>query len=68
MDRFAHYGWPFFDARHAELAREVEAWARDNLQHAHGDDADAICRRLRAEMPSRRSHSPSRTRAPTCRR
>jgi acyl-CoA dehydrogenase len=46
MDRFAHYAWPFFDERHASLSREAEAWARENLSHAHGDDADAICRRL----------------------
>jgi alkylation response protein AidB-like acyl-CoA dehydrogenase len=46
MDRFAHYAWPFFDERHASLSREAEAWARENLGHAHGDDADAICRRL----------------------
>jgi alkylation response protein AidB-like acyl-CoA dehydrogenase len=46
MDRFAHYGWPFFEERHAKLAAQAEAWARDNLAHAHGDDADAICKRL----------------------
>ena len=46
MDRFAHYDWPFFDERHAKLAREADAWAHDNLAHAHGDDADAICKRL----------------------
>ena len=46
MDRFAHYGWPFFDGRHGKLAREVEQWASENLAHAHGEDADAICRRL----------------------
>jgi acyl-CoA dehydrogenase len=46
MDRFAHYAWPFFEPRHAGLAREAEQWARDNLAHAHGEDADAICRRL----------------------
>jgi alkylation response protein AidB-like acyl-CoA dehydrogenase len=46
VDRFAHYGWPFFDARHEKLAREADAWARENLGHAHGDDADAICKRL----------------------
>jgi acyl-CoA dehydrogenase len=46
MDRFAHYAWPFFDARHEQLAREADAWARENLAHAHGDDADRICRRL----------------------
>ena len=50
MDRFAHYGWPFFEARHAALAREAEAWAIENLAHAHGEDADAICRRLVADL------------------
>lgn len=46
MDRFAHYGWPFFDAHHSRLGSEAEAWAKENLAHAHGEDADAICRRL----------------------
>ena len=46
MDRFAHYGWPFFEERHAKLAAQADAWARENLAHAHGDDADAICKRL----------------------
>ena len=50
MDRFAHYGWPFFEPRHAALAREAEAWARENLGHAHGKDADAICRRLVSDL------------------
>lgn len=45
MDRFAHYDWPFFEARHAALARESDAWAA-SLGYAHGDDADAVCRRL----------------------
>jgi acyl-CoA dehydrogenase len=46
MDRFAHYDWPFFDAKHLSLAREAESWAKESLSHAHGEDADAICRRL----------------------
>src|SRR2546421_4390900 len=46
MDRFAHYAWPFFEPRHAKLAAEADAWARENLAHAHGKDADAICKRL----------------------
>ena len=28
MDRFAHYGWPFFEERHRKLAAEAESWAR----------------------------------------
>ena len=46
MDRFAHYAWPFFDARHEKLAREADRWARENLAHAQGEDADRICKRL----------------------
>jgi acyl-CoA dehydrogenase len=46
MDRFAHYGWPFFEERHAKLAAQADSWARESLAHAHGDDADAICKRL----------------------
>src|SRR6267378_7672061 len=46
MDRFAHYDWPFFEARHAQLAREADAWCAENLGYAHGEDADSICRRL----------------------
>jgi len=46
MDRFEHYGWPFFEPRHAELARQAESWARENLAYAHGEDTDAICKRL----------------------
>ena len=46
MDRFAHYAWPFFEERHRRLAAEAEAWAKENLGHAHGEDADRICKRL----------------------
>jgi len=46
VDRFAHLQWPFFDDRHRKLAREADAWAAQNLAHSHGEDADAICRRL----------------------
>jgi len=46
MDRFAHLHWPFFDPRHATLSRDVDTWAAAHLDYAHGDDADAVCRRL----------------------
>jgi alkylation response protein AidB-like acyl-CoA dehydrogenase len=46
MDRFSHLQWPFFDPPHAALSREVDSWASANLEHAHGEDADAICRKL----------------------
>ena len=69
MDRFAHYGWPFFDERHAKLAREAEAWARENLAHAHGEDADAICKRLVQDLGCAGYLEPLRSpRRPTCAR
>jgi acyl-CoA dehydrogenase len=46
MDRFAHYDWPFFEGKHGALAREVENFSKQSLAHAHGEDADAICKRL----------------------
>src|SRR5262245_30081407 len=50
MDRFAHLDWPFFEDRHRKLAREADAWAAQNLGYAHGEDADAICRRLLQDL------------------
>ncbi|HEU4646350.1 MAG TPA: acyl-CoA dehydrogenase family protein, partial [Burkholderiales bacterium] len=46
MDRFSHLQWPFFDPPHAVLSRAVDTWAVEKLDYAHGDDADAVCRRL----------------------
>ncbi len=49
MDRFSHLEWPFFEARHAALASEADGWAA-GLDYAHGEDADAVCRRLVADL------------------
>jgi acyl-CoA dehydrogenase len=46
LDRFAHLDWPFFEPRHAELARRAESWAVANLGYAHDVDEDSVCRRL----------------------
>src|SRR5258705_11611542 len=46
MDRFAHLDWPFFEPRHAELARRAESWAAANLGYAHDANEDSVCRRL----------------------
>src|SRR3989442_15957174 len=46
MDRFAHLDWPFFEPRHAELARRAESWAAANLGYAHDVNEDSVCRRL----------------------
>ncbi len=52
MDRFAHLDWPFFEPRHAELARRAESWAAANLGYAHDENADSVCRRLVKDMGS----------------
>ncbi len=44
MDRFEHYRWPFFEQRHAALAKQAEAWCSKN--HAGEGDADTVCRKL----------------------
>ena len=41
--------WPFFDARHAQLERELDAWAAREVAHVHGAharDVDGACREL----------------------
>ncbi len=52
MDRFAHLDWPFFEPRHAELARRAEDWAAASLSYAHDEDEDSVCRRLVKDMGS----------------
>jgi acyl-CoA dehydrogenase len=42
--------WPFFEPRHAELARTLDAWALDHVADAHGADVDATCRSLVARL------------------
>lgn len=42
MDRFEHYGWPFFEERHRKLAEEAEAWIVKNPKEE--ESADAVCR------------------------
>jgi acyl-CoA dehydrogenase len=38
--------WPFFDDRHRELQRQLDAWAAANISQAHHTDVDAECRAL----------------------
>ncbi|RMX11472.1 acyl-CoA dehydrogenase [Vandammella animalimorsus] len=42
--------WPFFEARHAELAQQLDAWANAHIaplaHEPHGRDVDALCRQL----------------------
>ena len=42
-----HYlDWPFFEARHRTLARDLEAWAVLHVSQDHAADVDAACRAL----------------------
>ncbi|MES2786526.1 MAG: acyl-CoA dehydrogenase family protein [Pseudomonadota bacterium] len=42
-----HYlKWPFFEERHGELARTLDAWAAQHIPHDHGSDVDQACRQL----------------------
>jgi acyl-CoA dehydrogenase len=43
--------WPFFEARHRELADKLLAWCEANIGD-HGTDLDCECRRLVAEIGS----------------
>ncbi|MCC2973718.1 acyl-CoA dehydrogenase family protein [Massilia sp. IC2-476] len=42
--------WPFLEPRHRALALELDAWAADHLNPAHGKDVDAACRALVKEL------------------
>ena len=42
--------WPFFEPRHRELARDLEAWCRTTIHDAHAADPDAACRALVREL------------------
>jgi acyl-CoA dehydrogenase len=41
--------WPFFEARHRELADKLEQWCAENL-HGHVGDLDGECRWLVSEL------------------
>jgi acyl-CoA dehydrogenase len=42
--------WPFFEDRHRQFARDLDAWASVHLADVHTDDVDATCRRLVREL------------------
>lgn len=50
MSDTTYLQWPFFEARHAELARELDAWATDSIKPGHGHDVDADCRALVSQL------------------
>ncbi|HMQ58456.1 MAG TPA: acyl-CoA dehydrogenase, partial [Rhizobiaceae bacterium] len=42
--------WPFFEARHRDLAAAADAWAAQNLAAIDHADTDAACRALVAAL------------------
>jgi acyl-CoA dehydrogenase len=38
--------WPFFEARHRTLERDLDAWATQHVPQDHAADVDAACRAL----------------------
>jgi len=50
MSDTRYLDWPFFEPRHVEMQRELDAWAREHIsQDAHAD-VDAECRGLVAAL------------------
>jgi acyl-CoA dehydrogenase len=49
MPDLSFLDWPFFDQRHRDLARRIEAWCASNLPVAQ-DDVDGACRNLVGEL------------------
>jgi acyl-CoA dehydrogenase len=46
MSSSNYLDWPFFEPRHGELAKALDAWAAANVAHLHGPDVDTACRQL----------------------
>ena len=46
MSDARYLDWPFFEPRHGELARALDAWAAAHVSPTHGADVDAQCRAL----------------------
>src|SRR5438874_2778977 len=42
--------WPFFEARHRELADNLQQWCADNLAGRYAEDLDSECRALVREL------------------
>src|SRR3982751_9390 len=50
MSDKTYLSWPFFEERHRELARKLEAWCREVIHDAEASDADYACRAIVAEL------------------
>ena len=50
MSDKSYLDWPFFDAKHRQLAADLERWASDNISDEHHGDTDAACRDFVARL------------------
>src|SRR3954447_27072223 len=50
MSDTPYLSWPFFEERHRELAKKLEAWCREVIHDAEPSDADYACRATVAEL------------------
>ena len=50
MSDTRYLDWPFFEPRHAELQRALDAWAAEHVAHGAHHDVDAECRTLVAAL------------------
>lgn len=50
MSDLSFLGWPFFQARHRELAANLQRWCADNCSDRYADDLDSECRMLVREL------------------
>ncbi|MBI3728598.1 MAG: acyl-CoA dehydrogenase family protein [Burkholderiales bacterium] len=46
MSDTSYLDWPFFDDKHRELQRTLDAWSAENLPDHHAADVDQACRDL----------------------
>jgi len=44
------FSWPFFEERHRDLAKDLDAWCKATIHDAEASDPDAACRALVAEL------------------
>src|SRR3954447_13414403 len=50
MSDTPYLSWPFFEERHRELAKKLEAWCREVIHDAEASDVDYACRAIVAEL------------------
>jgi acyl-CoA dehydrogenase len=50
MSDTRYLDWPFFESRHVEMQRELDAWAREHISQDPHTDVDGHCRELVAAL------------------